>query len=163
MTLTPQGSVRASMMRCNSALNLVAPLQHLGQHRPADHVAQRGLRRPVDRRDIVGDVERRLLGSMTFQNSTASTSTGTVSRVIVFSALNVLVMTRMSIQKGVVSMTGHDEEQARALEAAELSEPQHDDPLPLIGDLDRIGDDRGDDEAYGRNHAAWEIALSVHA
>ena len=100
---------------------------------------------------------------MTFQNSTASTSTGTVSRVSVFSALNVLVMTRDVDPVGDGFDDRDDEEQARAFEAAELAEPQHDDALPLIGDLDRIGDDRGDDEAYGRNHDAWDVALSVHA
>src|SRR6476646_5705703 len=43
---------------------------------------------------------------MTFQKSTASTSTGTVSLVRVFSALNDDVITRMSIQYGIVSRTG---------------------------------------------------------
>src|SRR4051812_31633012 len=43
---------------------------------------------------------------MTFQNRTASTSTGTVSRVSVFSALNDDVITRMSIQYGIVSTIG---------------------------------------------------------
>ena len=42
---------------------------------------------------------------------------------------------------------------------ASLSEPaeaQDDDPLPLIGDLDRIGEDRGDDEARDRDQAAGD-------
>src|SRR6185312_7741220 len=45
-------------------------------------------------------------GSTTFQNSTASTSTGTVSLVSVFSALNDEVITRMSIQYAIVSRIG---------------------------------------------------------
>jgi len=47
---------------------------------------------------IVGNVERVFLGSTTFQNSTASTSTGTVSLVRVFSALKDVLITRISIQ-----------------------------------------------------------------
>src|SRR6202044_2148601 len=48
----------------------------------------------------------------------------------------------------------HDEEQSRAFKRPELAEPQHHDPLPLIGDLDRIGDDRGDEEARDRDRGA---------
>jgi len=46
------------------------------------------------------------LGSITFQKRTASTSTGTISLVSVFSALNVVVMTRISIQYAIESITG---------------------------------------------------------
>jgi len=49
------------------------------QHRGTDHLAQRGLRDPVDRLAIVGDLQRRRLGVGDMQKMMASTLTGTVS------------------------------------------------------------------------------------
>ena len=78
--------------------DLVPTFQHVREHGLADNITQSGLGGPADCALIVGDIQGRLLRVQTFQNSTASTLTGTVSLVRVFSALNEEVMTRVSIQ-----------------------------------------------------------------
>ena len=138
---------------------LLPPLEHVGEHRLADHVAQRGLRRPVDRRDIVGDVERRhfRIDHLPEQDRVDIDRHGVAGHR--------LFRLERRGDDANVDPEGHgvedrhDEEQARALEAAELAEPQDDDPLPLTGDFDRACDDRSDDEAYHRNRYARAEAL----
>jgi hypothetical protein len=146
MTLTPQGSARVDDALQLGA-ELLAPLQHVGEHGLSDHVAQRRLGRPVDRRDIVGDVERGhfRIDDLPEQHRVDVDRHGVARQ-------GVLRLERAGDHANVDPVgnrldDGHDEEQSRAFEAAELAEPQHDHTLPLIGDFDRIGDDRSHDEA----------------
>ena len=132
----------------------LAPLEHVGEHRLADHVAQRRLRRPVDRRDIVGDVERRHLriDHLPEQDRVDVDRHGVAGHGL-FGPEG--VGDHASVDPvGDRVEDRHDEEQPWAFERAELAEPQHHDPLPLIGDPDRIGDDRGDEEACDRYRGA---------
>ena len=130
--------------------DLVAPLQHVGEHRLADHVAQRRLRGPVDRRRVVGDVERRhfRIDHLPEQHRIDVDRHGVAGQR--------LFRLERAGDDADVDPVGHrvddrdDEEEPGPSSAAEAAEPQHDRALPLIGDLDRIGDDPGDDEAYDR-------------
>ena len=78
--------------------------------------------------------------SHTIQKAMASTLTGTVSAVSVVSALKSVTRIRWSTNWATLSMTGTIDEQARLREAPELAEAQHHRALPLVGDLDRRGD-----------------------
>lgn len=60
-------------------------------------------------------------------------STGTVSFVRVFSALNDVVMTRLSIQYATLSITGKMKNRPGTPEIGEFSKPQDNSPLPLVG------------------------------
>jgi len=78
-----------------------------------DDLAQRSLGRPRNRAAVILHFQGRLLGIPNGQNRTASTSTGTVSLVRVFSALKGRVtMTRWSIHMVVESIMGQHPEHA---------------------------------------------------
>ena len=92
---------------------------------------------------------------MTFQNNTASTAPGQV-----FSALNrTRHYTRVDPVRNRLD-DWNDEKQTRPPKGAETAEPQHHDALPLINDLDGLGDnprgDQGDARVQRASHLFGE-------
>jgi hypothetical protein len=144
-TVIPQGVVRSSMICCRS-LSIF--------DRPTRISASEST--PITSRSAVCAAQEIAVrksstsmaafsASQTSQKRTASTSTGTVSLVSVFSALNGATMTRVVDPLGHRVDDRNDPEQPGPFQTVKFAKPQDNAFFPLAGDLEGKQDGEGDE------------------